>query len=340
MMYWLIVAGTTALAAVAVYFLSIDKKFFYVPDIPNARSLHSKVVSRSGGIGILTAVYAGGALAVSLGLADFADVFCIIVGLLLVAISLLDDRIDISPLWRLLTHILVAVLICVIHSVDALAILPRIVLDGWAGWGFAVLFIVWMTNLYNFMDGMDGFAGGMAVIGFGTLGLLGWIQQEPVYALLCWIISAAAAGFLLFNFPPARIFMGDVGSSSLGFFAAVASVRGDQLGILPLWQSALIFSPFIVDATVTLTARAIKREPVWRAHRSHFYQRAVGLGYTHRQVVSVEYILMMGAAGTVLALHGAGDDQGWAALAAWLVIFAGLMLMIIAWQRRRGMFNT
>src|SRR5690606_5547729 len=101
---------------------------------------------------------------------------------------------------------------------------------------------------------------------------------------LCWVIASAAAGFLVWNFPPARIFMGDTGSSALGLIAGALSLLGDRRGLFPLWVALLVFSPFLLDATVTLIRRAGRRERFWEAHRSHYYQR-LALRWGHRKTV-------------------------------------------------------
>jgi len=185
-----------------------------------------------------------------------------------------------------------------------------------------VLYVVWVTNLYNFMDGMDGFAGGMAAFGFGTLGLLGLVSGDGYFAAICWAIAAAAGGFLIWNFPPARIFMGDTGASVLGLMAAALSLWGDRLGLFPLWIAILVFSPFIVDATVTLIRRVARRERIWEAHRSHHYQRLVRLGWGHRKTVLVEYLLMAGCSITAIVLLKASPTVQWLGLFAWGFVYA------------------
>jgi len=167
---------------------------------------------------------------------------------------------------------------------------------------FTWLAIVWMTNLFNFMDGMDGFAGGMALAGFTFLGLAGWLAGAQSYAVFCWLVSASTLGFLPFNFPPARIFMGDAGSATLGLLAAALSLWGVNDGIFPIWFPLLVFSPFVVDATLTLLGRSLRREKIWQAHRTHYYQRLVQAGWGHRKTVLTEYLLMLMAGGSALIL--------------------------------------
>ena len=193
---------------------------------------------------------------------------------------------------------------------------------------FAWLFVVWMTNLFNFMDGMDGFAGGMAVIGFGALAGLGGLAGDQGFALLCGSVAAAAAGFLVFNFPPARIFMGDVGGSTLGFLAAALILWADREGLFAWWVGVLVFSPFVVDATVTLIRRILRGEAPWRAHRSHCYQRIVQRGWGHRRTVLWEYALMFACAGSALWSFRQPMDIQWGVIGAWAFVYTGLILAV------------
>jgi UDP-N-acetylmuramyl pentapeptide phosphotransferase/UDP-N-acetylglucosamine-1-phosphate transferase len=195
-----------------------------------------------------------------------------------------------------------------------------------------------MINLYNFMDGMDGFAAGMAVAGFGALSLAGWIADAPGFGLVSGLIAAAAAGFLIWNFPPARIFMGDAGSISLGFLAAAMSLWAARDGILALWASALVFSPFIVDATVTILRRATAGERIWEPHRSHHYQRLVRLGWGHRKTVLRAYVLMSACAASALqGARMAPGDQLWL-IAFWTVIYGliGFKVALLERQHREA----
>ena len=153
-------------------------------------------------------------------------------------VSLMDDRRGLPIAVRFGVHFLAAALLVIgsglVFHTKAAPMLGFIKL-GWFAAPFTVVFLVWMTNLYNFMDGMDGFAGGMTVIGFGLLGYLGWQAHHPVISVIATLQSAAAAGFLVYNFPPAKIFMGDVGSVSTGFLAAALIVLGCRDGVFDLW---------------------------------------------------------------------------------------------------------
>ncbi|GDX89481.1 hypothetical protein LBMAG45_13370 [Nitrospirota bacterium] len=204
----------------------------------------------------------------------------------------------------------------------------------WIAVPLTVMFLVWMANLYNFMDGMDGFAGGMTVLGCGLLGYLAWQAHHPVIAVIAILQSAAAAGFLVHNLPPAKIFMGDVGSVSTGFLVAALIVLGCRDGVFDLWVPLIIFSPFILDATVTLVWRALRHEKVWEAHRDHYYQRLVIGGWSHKRTVFLAYGLM--ALCGVFALLYQYAVEAWrsAILGGWVMLFVVLALAVRGIERR------
>ncbi len=292
-------------------------------DHPNERSLHDTPVPRGGGIGILAGI--GAALAF---LPSLPVLLLWLVGLALAlgAFSLLDDLFHLSPGVRFLVQGAVATLL-----VGLGLWAPHLPLPGspdlppLLGMLFSGLWLVWMTNLYNFMDGMDGFAGGMALFGFGALAVLGWQGGGWAYALLCAAVAAAAAGFLWFNLPPARLFMGDVGSTALGLLAAGLVLWGDRSGLFPFWAGVLVFAPFVVDASVTLLRRLLRGERIWRAHRSHYYQRLVQLGWGHGRTVFWEYLLMLACGLSAVGAVRLSTTLQWILAGGWASVFVGLM---------------
>jgi UDP-N-acetylmuramyl pentapeptide phosphotransferase/UDP-N-acetylglucosamine-1-phosphate transferase len=201
----------------------------------------------------------------------------------------------------------------------------------------AVLLLIWMTNLYNFMDGMDGFAGGMTVLGFGFLAYMLWQGGQPGLAALALLIIGATGGFLVYNMPPARIFMGDVGSAPLGFLAGALSLKGVQEQAFDIWVPLLIFSPFVVDATITLLQRLLRREKVWQAHREHYYQRLVLSGWSHRKTVVAEYLLMLAGGGSGWLFSHAGERGRFAILVGWTLVYVALARGVsrIEWRHRK-----
>lgn len=247
-----------------------------VLDQPNARSLHRQPVPRIGGLAIVASTVATGSLWAA------GSVPWIALAVLLL-VSLLDDVRGVPAAARLLVHLAVA----------AAASLPFLAGHGVALFLIMIALTAWSANLYNFMDGMDGLAGGMAVSGFLFLALAALAGGDADLAVLCAAVAAAAAAFLCFNFAPARIFLGDCGSIPLGFLAAWAGARGYLGGAWPWWYPCFVFAPFALDATVTLLRRLRARQPPWQAHREHFYQRLVRLGWTHRRTALAYYGLML-----------------------------------------------
>jgi UDP-N-acetylmuramyl pentapeptide phosphotransferase/UDP-N-acetylglucosamine-1-phosphate transferase len=275
---------------------------FLPVDAPNERSLHNRPVPRFGGLAMLI----GSALALLLAPGSLAPWLWPVVVLALV--SLLDDFVSLSALPRFAVHILTASAFVWGQSVAA-AWLPLL-----------VVVIVWMTNLYNFMDGSDGLAGGMALAGFGGYAVLAWIAGDMQVMAVCAAVCGAASAFLLRNLHPASVFMGDVGSIPLGFLAAGIGLVGVQRG---LWHSAipvLMFLVFIADATVTLLQRLRRGERVWQAHRTHYYQRLVRMGLGHARTARLYFSIMMGCALTAVAIQVSAPALAGGALVAWCLV--------------------
>lgn len=289
-------------------------------DHPNERSLHQRPVPRMGGIGVAAGV------AASIPFVSQVEWWPLWLGAcLLVGISFLDDIIGLPIIGRLLVHFVAAggaATGLLLNRTGVVVVL------------LAVVAIVWMTNLYNFMDGMDGLAGGMALFGFGFYALAGILNGHLPFAVTNAAIAATAAAFLLFNFHPARIFMGDAGSTLFGFLAACLGLVGWQLGIWTLWFPGLVFSPFIVDATVTLARRLLRREKIWRPHREHYYQRLVLSGWGHRRTVLAEYGVMALCGGFALLYQYASEEWRLVVLGFWGALFFWLALAVKGVEQR------
>jgi UDP-GlcNAc:undecaprenyl-phosphate/decaprenyl-phosphate GlcNAc-1-phosphate transferase len=199
----------------------------------------------------------------------------------------------------------------------------------------AALAVAWLTNLYNFMDGADGLAGGMTFIGFLFYGTAASLAGTTEFAALSFSVAAAAAAFLVFNFHPARVFLGDAGSVPLGFLAAAFGLLGWLQHSWPWWFPVLVFSAFIVDATVTLARRLVGGERVWEAHRDHYYQRLVQIGWGHRRTAVAEYGLMLISGLLALATLSAPTSTQAVALGATAAAYAGMIAWIErVWSRR------
>lgn len=284
-------------------------------DTPNERSLHANPVPRTGGIAIAAGVGSACALAwpglpAILGAAAF-----------LAAASFADDIVGLPTLTRLTLH-LGAAAAALALDLEVSAALSFLVL------AFA---LAWTTNLYNFMDGADGLAGGMSVFGFGAYALAAYLYGAQTFATLCVSLAAASGAFLVFNWHPARLFMGDVGSVPLGFLAGALGLQGWAIGAWPLWFPLLVFAPFMCDATLTLLKRSLRREPVWRAHREHYYQRLVRMGYGHRGAAYIEYASMAGCAALALTVL----REPFAVQAMALAFAAAALSGIAVWIDRR-----
>ncbi len=293
----------------------------FLLDQPNARSLHVDPVSRTGGLGIMLGLLVG------VCIMQRGPLLILALAGALMLLSVVDDWQGLPAVVRLAGHLAAAgtFVAATLTNGHPLALL---VLAVWVGW---------MTNLYNFMDGADGLAGGMTVAGFIAYGVAALVAGDAQFAVLGFSVAASACAFLLFNFPPARIFMGDAGSVPLGFLAGAVGIAGWQSSLWPIWFPPVVFSPFIVDATVTLAARLLRGEKVWRAHRSHYYQRLVIMGWTHRKLAHAEYLLMtVSAIAGVLALGRAPVLQ-MSVVAALLALYLAVGLSIDRRWRARVM---
>jgi UDP-N-acetylmuramyl pentapeptide phosphotransferase/UDP-N-acetylglucosamine-1-phosphate transferase len=281
---------------------------------------------RVGGMAILlgalpiAAAFAWESLAVPLGCA-----------VALAIVSAADDARDLPIQVRLPAHVTAAAItVLALGSAgghEALGVVQAVA---------AIVAIAWMTNLFNFMDGTDGLAGAMGVAGFGALAAAAAIAGLTPLALACGAIAAACAGFLPRNFPPARIFMGDAGSVPLGFLAGAIGLQGALAGAWPPWFPILVFSPFIVDASLTIARRILRGERFWRAHRDHAYQRLVLAGWSRRRLALAAFALMAACAASALAGLAAGERARFGILLAWTVIYA---LLLFAVERVAGAAN-
>lgn len=289
-------------------------------DIPNDRSLHVRPTPRVGGWGIVPVAVLG-ILLLSPGLwcAAVAAAF-------LAAVSQIDDRRGLPARVRFAAHLIAVVGFVVLNPAQA----PWLMLAALS------FLMIWLVNLYNFMDGADGLAGGMALFGFGgyALAALTSAQPLPELALACALVAGAALGFLLFNFHPARIFLGDAGSISLGFLAGALGYWGWAHGVWPVWFPVLVFAPFITDASITLLRRVLRGEKFWQAHREHYYQRMVRSGLGHARTALVWYAVM--AAGIMLATYTLGLPPAvqWCVVVAWIVVLCLMGVAVdLRWRR-------
>ncbi len=272
-------------------------------DVPNARSSHSVATPRGGGLAIVVAVLAATGIAAAAGYVYLRPAAVLVAcGALVAVVGWLDDVRGLPAAPRLVAHFGASILFVALLGQDgpgvfnalppALAIL------------LLVLGLVWSLNLFNFMDGIDGIAASQAAfVAAASAGLMA-AQPGPAPPLIVLPLATAGAcvGFLAWNWPPARIFMGDVGSGFLGFWLAALALALHQAGALGIWSSVILGSAFIADATVTLLRRLARRERPHEAHRSHAYQHLARRLGAHRPVTLLLWALNVGIA---LPLAGA-----------------------------------
>jgi Fuc2NAc and GlcNAc transferase len=254
-------------------------------DVPNQRSSHTAPTPRAGGLAVVVVCLAGLLSLAAFGVLDGR--LALSVGGPAAAVALigwLDDHGHVPARWRLLVQLSSAVAVVILlGGFETFDLGTHAVYLGISGHILAILGIAWLTNLFNFMDGIDGIAGVEAVIVAGAGGLMLLLAGATGLGAAALVASAAAAGFLVWNWPPARVFMGDVGSGFLGFLLGAFALAGDKAGALPIAVWGLLLGAFLFDATVTV-ARRLGREPLYEAHRRHAYQRAVAAGASHRAV--------------------------------------------------------
>lgn len=247
-----------------------------VIDVPNARSSHTVPTPRGGGVAIVVTFLLA---IVGTMLAGTIDNHSLVGlgggGALIAIIGFMDDHGHIPARWRLLGHFIAAAWMLIwMGGMPPLTLLGWHVDLGWLGGVLAAVYLVWLLNLYNFMDGIDGIASVEAItvcLGAASLYSLSGMLSHAVLPLL---LAAAVAGFLFWNFPPAKIFMGDAGSGFLGIVLGGMSLQAAWISPDMFWCWLILLGVFIVDATYTLVRRLLRGDRVYEAHRSHAYQFA------------------------------------------------------------------
>ena len=272
----------TVLLLVVSYGLTWAIKIFSLKknilDIPNERSSHSIPTPRGGGLGIVVTWYIGISVLFLMGTVSRNLYFALLSGTLLAGISLIDDVVDLKPSIRLIAQTLTVIIAFIfLHGIQpvpfiGMDIFPAIVL-----YPITIVGMVWFINLYNFLDGIDGYAS-LEAIAIG-LALFFFTGQS-----INLILIASVLGFLIWNWPKAKIFMGDVGSTQLGFIIAVLGINFHNEQKLSIIYWLILTAPFWFDATLTLYRRWRNKEKLSQAHRGHIYQRLVQSGFSHLKV--------------------------------------------------------
>ncbi|MGR3963259.1 glycosyltransferase family 4 protein [Pseudomonas sp. 910_23] len=319
MAFWIAIISIAS----SIFFTGLLRRYALqrnVLDIPNSRSSHSVPTPRGGGLAIVLGFLISLGLMRSFDLIDNAFFLAsFLAGITVAALGFLDDHGHIPARWRLLGHFLSAIwAVYWIGGLPSVTIFGLHVNLGWIGGALAVLYAVWMLNLYNFMDGIDGLASAEAICACSSAALIYWILG---YEELLWppiYLALATAGFFYWNFPKARIFMGDAGSGFLGITLAIISLKAASFSSTLLWVWLILLGVFIVDATFTLMRRLLRGEKVYEAHRSHAYQYASRRFNAHVPVTLCVILI----------------NLVWLAPIAWLVAFDridGAVGMLIAY---------
>ncbi len=294
-----------------------------VIDVPNERSSHSVPTPRGGGLAVI-----GVMSLLLIALIAFGGLGPVWLAILVPALAVSatgwwDDASGLSAGFRLLVQMGMAVV-----ALGLLASLDTMVNPSGLSLGFVtlnssvlvfpflLLFVVWLTNLYNFMDGIDGILATQGATVGVSAAVLAWIASEPELASFYATVAAALSGFLILNWSPAKIFMGDVGSAFLGFIFSLAAILGAALGDLGFPAAIVLHAMFIGDATYTLIRRLLRGQKPHQAHRSHFYQHMTRMGWTHARVS-----LLFGAINLLVLL-----PLAWAMEKLWIPGWAGILM--------------
>lgn len=260
-----------------------------IMDIPNARSSHASPVPRGGGMAFVMVFLFTIILVSCFATVDFTLNKLLFISLSSVAVlGFFDDKLNLSARIRCVVQLCAAILVVFALyplpdiSLQFMAISSGIILEG-----LVILFLVWLLNLYNFMDGINGIASIEAISVCCGMSIVYWLSGHHSEALIPLLLSAAVFGFLPWNFPKAQIFMGDAGSSFLGFALGILSLQALTFDNQLFWSWLVLLGVFIVDASVTIFIRAIGGEKIYVAHCSHAYQNAARKYNSHTPVTLV-----------------------------------------------------
>jgi UDP-N-acetylmuramyl pentapeptide phosphotransferase/UDP-N-acetylglucosamine-1-phosphate transferase len=320
---------TAAGALVVSALIGVWAKRLGILDVPNERSSHVAPTARGGGIGIVIATVAGVALASP----SQRLVPLLIIGTSIAIVGLIDDVKDLSPAVRLPLQTAAATALTIAYgSVNTVEFFRTWRIAAIVAVPATIVWIVAVTNAYNFMDGIDGIAGAQTIVAASVWFVIEQRRGDAVLAVLALCLGASALGFLLHNWPPASLFMGDVGSAFLGMtFAALAIL--DRRPTAPAVAFIVIF-PFLFDTAYTLLRRARRGERVWKAHRSHLYQRLVIAGWSHRAATLLYLAVAAIDGAAALLVDERAPNAGVIAIVVMIASAATLIAITFAAERR------
>ncbi|WP_339471866.1 MraY family glycosyltransferase [Pseudomonas sp. EL_65y_Pfl1_R83] len=333
MSLWLLsplVVFLSALLTVGIRRYAISRSLI---DVPNSRSSHSVPTPTGGGVAIVLIFLLFVPLFGVTGGTDWQMIWSLLgTGIGVAALGFLDDHGHIAARWRLIGHF-----VCASWALYWLGGLPPLEYWGgvvdlqWFGGILSAFYLVWLLNLYNFMDGIDGLASAEAICTCLGICMIYWLTGFTGLIGPPLLLAMAVSGFLVWNFPPARIFMGDAGSGFLGVTMGVLSLYAAWKSPVFLWVWLVLLGVFVVDATMTLFSRMLRGHRVYEAHRSHAYQHAARKAGSHFSVtmavaaINLFWLLPIAICISVFALNGLLG-----------VIIAYLPLMVLAYKYRAG----
>jgi len=310
-------------------------------DIPNARSSHATPTPRGGGLAVAVVVLITTAALWLAGLLDEGAGLALLGGGGLMALTgWIDDHRDLPARYRLLLQFLAAAwLLAWIPGHGALDVLGlSLPLAGWLPAGLLIIAVVWLINLYNFMDGADGFAGLQCVSACLAVALMLIMDGYRGGALLPASLAGASTGFLVWNWPPARVFMGDVGSYFIGFSLALLILLTNGVQFIDLGIWVILLAVFVWDASLTLIMRIFSGQTWYRAHRTHAYQRLLQMGWTHRRLALGFAVLQLLLLWPV-AFYVHARPQALAVALLGISLLMALIWGTIQYRFRQGMAN-
>ena len=266
-----------------IRYFSIKNNFL---DIPNDRSSHLAPIPKGGGISIIGTLIFTIVILFYYKMVASEFVISMTIGLVIVSVvALVDDYKNLSPMIRVIIYIISAAFsLFMIGGLDSVSINNHSYNLSYIGYFLGVLFLVWLTNLYNFMDGTDGFAAIQTISVSIFCFFLFYLSNNVPFFIILLCLTSTTIGFLYWNWSPAKIFMGDVGSCGIGFFFGLFSIYTERAEIISITVWLIILSPFIGDATLTLLKRIINNEKWYEAHNSHAYQILHQSGLSHSRL--------------------------------------------------------
>ena len=289
-MYTLILIGVSMIVSLMIIpvVIAVSKKLDIV-DKPNFRKIHTKPISMLGGSAILLSFLIG----IWLGEPIEREIKPLLLGSVVIyLVGLIDDLYDLKPIIKLIGQILAATVVVsygVTIDFISLPIGPTIHF-GWLGIPITIFWIVAITNAINLIDGLDGLAAGVSVIALATIAFIAILQGNIFIIMICSVLIGSLLGFLVFNFHPAKIFLGDSGALLIGFIIGFVSLLGfKNITFISLFFPIVILAVPFIDTLFAMIRRVKKGQHIMQADKSHLHHKLLDLGYTHRQTVILIY---------------------------------------------------